>query len=264
MKQSGLLPLKNDRRDFDLLATRQHKLAGLTSLQLSYSVRDATQRIPNQQVEDRSFNPPCPELPFGCTDVAQATICSFEDGFLHNPMDLENVTHANANRGVDMRTSLSATTRVWAGHPAYFRVYNQLGMDMFDAVRLGMLATSNEKRAVSIGTPFFWEWHSPDPATGILRVPSFDLKSLGTTWHDWVVSGWDTFNDKPYLECIALQGQGYGKDGITYMSREVFNALMAIPGTGAFTVDKIMPGEKVQTIGSPVLQEIINFIKSLL
>lgn len=257
--KSGTRPSKPDHRDYDLIKTRIHKLAGVTTLPLSYSVRDHTQRIPNQEAQDNHFTPPVPPLPYGCTDYAQATICGYEDGKLYNPMDLENITHANANQGADLRASLKAATTIWPGHPAYFRVYPQLGIDAFDTMRLAMLATSNEKRAVSVGSPFWLQWSTPGP-NGMLSTPDYDLDYA--SWHDWLVDGWDTLNNVTYLTCQMLQGDGYGNHGTVYMPREQFNKTMAVSGSMAFTIDKLLPNEQVQTVSLPFLQAIISYFRN--
>lgn len=258
--KSGLKQTKPDRRDFDLIKTRIHKLSGVTTLTDTYCVRNKQQRIPNQQAEDTHFTPPVPPLPLGCTDYGQATVCSYEDGELKNPLDLENITHANANGGTDMRTSLKAVTKVWSNHPAYFRVLPQLGIDAFDTVRLAMLATSNEKRAVSVGSPFWLQWGAVGP-NGILPPPDYDLHYA--TWHNWVIDGWDTLNNVTYLTCQMLQGTSYGNHGTAYITREQFNATMAVPGAMMFTIDRIMPGEQVQTVSLPFIQAIGSFLRNL-
>lgn len=257
--KGGLFPAKPDHRDYDLLKT---KLGAVPyALPDSYSVRDTTLRVPNQEIEDTHFTPSVPPLPYGCTDYAQATLCGNEDGKLYNPMDLENITHANAHNGADIRVALKAATQAWPGHPAYFRIIPQLGIDAFDTARLAMLVTSSEKRAISVGSPFWRQWGAVGP-NGKLPVPDYDLSHA--SWHNWVVDGWDTLSDVTYLTCQMLQGEGYGNHGIAYITREQFNRTLAVPGSMMFTIDRLMPGEQVKTVSLSFIQAIGSFLRSFL
>lgn len=257
--KSGTGPTRTDRRDYDLLATRKHKLAGITTIPTSYSV-DAGLRIPDQNAEDDSFTPPVPALPYGCTDYAQCEIMGDEDGRLYNPMELENITHASARGGANIREALNAVKKLYPNHPAYFAIRPSGPVDAFDAVQLAMLIASTEKRGVSVGSPYWLQWGAVGPS-GILPPPDYDLEHA--SWHNWVIKGWKVINGTTYLTCQMLQGKGYGRGGFAYLTREVFNATMAIPGAAMFTLDKLLPGEEVQTVGSPYVQAIVNFILSL-
>lgn len=258
--KSGLTPSKHDRRDYDFFKTKGYKrLAGITSFPTSYSV-DAGLRIPNQEAEDTNFTPPVPPMPFGCTDYGQSEILADEDGKLYNPMDIENITHANANGGGDLRVALNAVVKLHKDHPAYFNIRAAGPIDAFDAARLAMLSTAAEKRGVSVGSPFWHQWNAVGPS-GILPPPDYDLAFA--SWHNWVVKGWNTINGTCYLTCQMLQGSGFGDHGFVYITREVFNATMAVKGSIMFTLDKALPGEKIETVGSPFVQMIVNYVRKL-
>ncbi len=258
--KSGLKIIQKDRRDLDYFATKGFaKLAGVTTLPLQYSV-DAGLRIPNQEAEDDNFTPSVPPLPFGCTDYAQSELLADEDGKLYNPMDIENITHASANGGGDIRAALKAVTKLHPDHPKYFNINPSMGMDYFDAARLAMLIAATEKRGVSVGSPFWHQWNAVGP-NGILPAPDYDITEA--TAHNWVIKGWDTIAGATYLTAQMLQGKEFGNKGFVYVPREQFNATMAVSWATMFTLDKITNDEQIKTVGSPIIQEIVDFIRSL-
>lgn len=256
--KSGTRPCRPDHRDYDLRKTR--KFGSVATLPEYYTV-DANLWKPNQEVPCTLFNPVVPALPFGCTDYAQSDICIDEDGVLHNPMDIENITHANARGGLDVRTALDVVTKLYpTQHPAYFRITQNGAIDFFDAVRLSMLSTSSEKRGVSIGSPFWSLWNTVG-TSGILPMPDYEL--VNASWHNWVVKGWMTIDGVCYLTCQMLQGENYGDKGYAYITREMFNKTMAVRGAVAFTIDKVLPGEQVQTVDMNIVQMIVSYVRRL-
>lgn len=255
MIKSGLKPIKPDRRDYDF-----HKSFGSvpTTLPDNYSA-DANIWVPNQDLPNDSFSPPIPALPTGCTDYAQTDLCIDEDGVLLNPMLIENVTHANANGGCDLRVSLSAAKKVF-NRTGYFNIRWESPLDAFDAIRLALYSTATEKRSASVGSPFFSEWLSP--VNGLLPIPS-SFSTRGATWHNYKVPGWKTINGVPYLVCKMWLGPTYGDSGYVYMSRELCNAVLNIPGSAAFTLSKVIPGQ-IQLVDLSIVQNIVSFIRNLL
>lgn len=240
--QSGLLPTPNDTRDFDLIKTK--KLGGVwPSLPDEYNT-DAGLWMPDQNADGQ---------PYGCTNYAQTDLLIDEDKKLYNPMDLENITHANANGGTDLRTSFKAVVKLHPDHPEYFAVkpdLNQGGvLDWFDAVRVALTLGKLENRAVSVGTPWYPEFMTP--VQGIIqRFLNWALNRI--TWHNWNVKGWKTINGISYLIGKPWIGNKYGDKGFIYFDRATFNHLMNTPGTAAFTLDKLMPGEKPERIASTI------------
>lgn len=267
--KSGTRPIRLDRRDYDFLRTKGYaKLAGVTSFPTFYSV-DAGLRVPDQNAEDPSFSPPTPPMPWGCTNYAQCEICSDEDGVLYDPSYLEAITHANANQGADLRAVLNAVVKngmrdkngnINRGHPAYFNIRSAGAIDAFDAARLAILSTSSEKRGVTVGSPFWREWQEVGDS-GILARPDFDIDFA--SWHNWVIKGWRTIEDTCYATCQMLQGRHYGRRGFAFVTREVFNATMAVRGSAMFTIDKLMPGETIRTVGSIRVQQIVDYVRRL-
>lgn len=250
----GLKPLPYDYRDYDL-----HKTLGATAAPAfpdDLNV-DAGLWTPDQNVGGDAFN--LPPMPNGCTDYAQTDLCIDEDRALLDPMLLEQVTHANALGGIDMRTSLSAALKVFS-RTAYFRITAVAPLDFFDAIRLAMLSTEDEHRAVSVGTPWFLEWGNPLRG-GILPLPA-SFSTLGLGWHNWKVAGWKTIGGAPYLICKMWCGESYGDEGFVYMSRELCNAVLNISGTAAYTMTKVT-ASTVQTIDFDFVKFCVSFIRDL-
>lgn len=257
--QSGTRPTPPDRRDYDLLRTR--KLGGVTTFPESYDV-DQGLWMPNQNEACLECIPSYHQQLTGCGNFMCSDLCGDEDGKIVSPDVLDAITHASARGGADMREYLKAATTAIPGHPDYFTIRSSWKIDWFDAVRLAMLSASAEKRGVAIGSPY-WLRFGAVGADGIYAVPDFDLSFA--SWHAWAVKGWKTINGTTYLICKMWQGASYGDHGFTYMSREIFNATMSVRGSGAFVIDKLLPGEKVQTVGiSAYVADIVAYIRSLL
>ncbi len=256
--KDGLKPLRHDHRDYDYIKTK--KLGGILPASIPDFNVDAGLWMPNQETENAAFTPPIPALPFGCTDYAQNELCMDEDGVLQNPMDIENVTHANASGGTDLRTSLKAVVKLRGDkHPNFFAIKSSGIFDWFDAVRVSLYSTSSQKRGASIGSPWY-----PDFNTGasILPIPDFSLSRA--SWHDWCIKGQKTISGEVYLIGKPWLGKDYGDAGFVYFSRPLFNALMNINGTGAYTLDKLLPGEQAQSVDSNIVQKIVSYIRNLL
>lgn len=252
----GLRPIWTDHRDYDF-----HKSFGSTvpaSFPDSYNV-DAGLWTPDQNISQAITGlPTIPPLPEGCTDYAQDDLVINQDAALYSPMLIENVTHANANGGGDIRAALAALKTLF-NRGSYFNVTPVAPLDAFDAIRLAMLSTQSEKRAVSIGTPWFPEFESP--LTGILPTPT-NYFVARATWHNWVICGWKIIGDQPYLIGKSWQGAGYGDKGFHYVSRPLLNSLMGISGSAAFTISKSPAA--VQTVDVSFIQWVVSFIRSLI
>lgn len=255
--KSGLTRIKKDRRDFDF-----HKSYGTVlntqGLPAEYLV-DANLWMPNQNIPQSIPGIGIiPALPYGCTDYAQTDLCVDEDTQLYNPMLLEAITHANANEGGDIRAALNAAKNAFK-RTAYFNITAQGPIDPFDAARLAMYSGQPEKRAVSIGSMWYANWEQVG-ADGVLSMPP-DPR-VGTSLHNWVGCGWETYNSILYLRGKSLQGPSYGFGGYHRISREVFNAIMAQSGTGMFTLSKVAPTQ-IQVIDLTWVENIVSFIRNL-
>ncbi len=252
--KSGLKPTRPDHRDYDFL--KSHGF-GATFAQLppEYSVENGLW-VPNQNDAEPVFtNPP---LPFGCTDYTQADICADEDGKLYNPAEIEAITHANAEMGGDIRAALKAIQGLW-GRTAYFNIRSSGVIDAFDSVRLALYSSQPEKRSVSVGTP----WYSAFEQTlgGIVSTPQ-DYKDIGS-WHNHKICGWKTINGTPYLISKSWQGNIFGDKGFCYFPRDVFNAIMSISGSAAFTTSKVAPAQ-ILTVDLSIVDTIVSYIRWLL
>lgn len=269
MMKSGLKPTRFDRRDRDF-----HKSFGSIAPIVfpdSYNA-DLGKWCPSQNEPEPIFNNPA--LPMGCTDYTTADISADESGFLRNPMDVENITHANALGGLDIRVALDATRPATLLKPnrlgwatAYFNIQPTGGLTMFDSIRLAMLYTRQEMRTVSVGTPWYPEWVQPVVGSGgnlvhvgsdgILPMPISPISQA--TWHNWKIAGWKTINGQPYLICKPWLGVNYADKGFCYMSREVCNYIFSIRYTAAYTLSK-----RTANANIPVSFDIIGWILSMI
>jgi hypothetical protein len=256
--KSGLAKIKRDHRDYSF-----HKTFGAfvnaSSLPADFSV-DAGLWMPNQNLPQAfSGIPSIPAWPTGCTVYCQTDLCIDEDGKLLDPNLLEDVTHANANGGGDIRVALKAAINVFQ-RTAYFNIQAKAPLDWFDAIRVAMWVSQAEKRSVSIGIPWFAEFENL-LASYIMPIPVFDTKRA--TWHNAKIAGWKTIGGAPYLIVKSWQGPEYGDKGYCYMPRELCNALLNISGTGAFTLSKVAPGQ-IQTIDLSTIATLVSFIRNLI
>jgi hypothetical protein len=268
MIRSGTQPNKHDHRDFSFFKTKnidKHRLGALVpTLPDNYST-DRGLWMPDQNAGCNLFTPPVPPMPYACTDYSVADILTDEDGHLSNPMEIEAITHANANGGTDQRSAMKAAVKLHPDHPAYFAVVPDIDKggvtDWFDAVRAALVLGTLEHRAVSVGTPWFPEFMRP--IEGIIRASLTWL--LGSaSWHCWNIKGWKTINNVPYLIGKPWIGKNYGDGGFCYFNRADFNRLMAIKGTGAYVIDKLREGEVPQRIDSTIAQKLVSLFWRIL
>lgn len=253
--QHGARPTKIDYRDYDY-----HKTFGAVKaipFPAEYNT-DAGLTMPNQEIANDYFIPTAPALPFGCTDYTTTELNGdLKGGNYYSPMRIENITHANANGGADVRQSLLAGKSL-----GYFTgIFNvrAIGQDYFDAIQTAMASGGTEKRSVSIGTPWYSIFEQVG-ANGILQAPkSFNI--AGLPWHNWKICGWKTINGEVYLVGKSWQGPNYGDKGMVYFNRALINSLMAIPGTVAFTATTgALP--PISTVTLSWLQFIISYARS--
>lgn len=256
MIKNGLQKVRADHRDYDF--HKSFGTVGTYEFPDSFSV-DASLWMPNQDIPQAFTGiDNVPALPYGCTDYAQTDLCMDEDGQIYSPMLLENETHANQNGGADIRVSLEAAKQVF-GRTAYYNIRASGAIDFFDAIRLAMYSGQPEKRAVSIGIPWFQEFERLNP-NAVLPIPVLD--TANATWHNAVVPGWKSIAGIPYLVVKSWQGAGYGDQGFCYLGRDLCNTLFTISGTGAFTLSKLTP-QSVQTVDLTWVQTIVSYVLSL-
>lgn len=258
----GIIPDKPDHRDYDFVASFGAPVAPKFPPELNV---DAGLWVPDQNLPEPLFkNPP---LPYGCTSYTQADLCADDDAKLYNPMDLENITHANDRGGISIREALDTARKVY-NRTYYFSVNAKGGLDFFDAIRFAMMAGAPEKRSVSIGTPWFPSWEvALQQKTGVVPMPSEAERSVihrdpaAIPWHNHKICGWKQINGTPHLISKSWQGKEIGDGGFAYFPREVINTVMAIPGTCAFTLTN-MGSDSIQTIDLPFLKLVMSFIRN--
>jgi len=270
MNPTGLEPIKPDRRDYSVVHT-----FGATvdpkGLPDSFSIYDGRE-VPNQNREDTRFTPAVRPLPMGCTGESQTFLAGIADGALYRPDDLYDHTPPGIDgQGRGMRESLKATKeRGFVTQPdsepvekrkGYFNCYGAGKIDDFDATRIALWLNQGEKRGVTVGTYWYTEFNNPKP-DHTLRVPSFNT-NLGSL-HNWVATGWKRIKDVDHLEVIPWMGSGYGNNGRAYMSRAIYNALMAQPYTGAFTFTKYQGNDPIPVGIRAIIDNFVYWFNNLI
>jgi hypothetical protein len=258
----GLDKIRPDHRDFDFHLSFGSPTS-LPSFPLEYCT-DLNLWMPSQNAM---------ALPLGCTGFAGADAAADEDGVLYDPGDLYRRTPPGTDdQGRDMRKMLSTLTgsdlKRYLGdtvagskRTAYFQIKGSGFIDSFDAVRLTMLSTKDEHRAVIAGIPWYLTFQTIGN-DGIMRMP--DSLSLDqASWHAIKIAGWTTHNGIPYLLIKSWQGDLYGDHGWVYMPRELANVLLTTYGAAAFTVTKVKPDE-VQRVDLDVVSIIVSYIRLLI
>lgn len=257
--KSGTGPTQIDHRDYDFHRSFGSAVNALASLP-DYTT-DAGLTMPNQNEINEQFSPPVPALPYGCTSYTTSEL-AIDLGVpptLVNPLLIENVTQANIRGGYDLRQALLVGVKL----KLFTGIFNirAYGQDMFDAVRTAQVAGGTEKRSVAVGSEWepIFEQVSND---GLLATPK-NFNDPNITWHAWKICGQKTINGQLYLIGKSLQGPKYGFKGLCYFSRPLFNQLMSVPGSVAFTATR---GElpPIQTISTTWLQWLISYARNLL
>jgi hypothetical protein len=253
--KNGLKPIRKDHRDFDF-----HKSFGSLpppSFPISYDC-DAALTMPNQNAQ---------ALPYGCTGETQTDICTNEDLTVYDAAELYRATPPYIDgEGRDIRDSLNIIISrgpkdlngtLGPKRLAYFNIRALAPLDWFDGLRLAMLSTASEKRAISLGIPWFPEFENPTSDGTLPTPPDFDTDRA--SWHNATIAGWDERG----LKIKSWQGAQYGQNGWVYMPRAVINALMEISGTAAFTVSKVQPSQ-ILTVDLGFVQFVVSWMRSLI
>lgn len=258
MIKGGTGPIRIDHRDYDYHKTFGSVGGVLTTLP-DYDT-DAGLTMPNQNEENDQFVPPVPPLEYGCTTYT-TTELAIDLGIppeLIDPMVVESITQSNARGGYDLRAALLVGVKIGL-FTGIFNIRAQ-GQDMFDAVRTAQVAAGTEKRSVAVGSK--WEPSFESVGTdGILGIPKI-IDDPEATWHAWKITGQTTINGQIYLKGKSWQGPKYGFKGLVYFSRPLFNELMSVPGSAAFTATKgkLPP---IQTISTTWLEWLISNARNL-
>lgn len=266
--QSGLNKIKPDRRDYSLLHTFGAVGYDTKGLPEMFSIYDG-RVIPNQNTFDTRFIPNLRPLPYGCSGESQSFIGGLEDNALYRPDDLYDHTPPYRDgTGRDMRQSLQVTIdrgyaladgTLGGKRKAYFTCYGAGAIDDYDAARIALYINQEEKRAVSVGS--YWYKEFLNPVNGSLQLPSFNTNEA--TLHNYIVTGWRTVRGVEELEVISWQGMNYGQQGLCYMSRAIYNALMAQPYSAAFTLTKVGSNTPVPIGFQAIVDHVIYLIRNL-
>lgn len=290
--RNGTRPTRIDHRDFDFF--KSHRLAGATTSDVQFPdtlLTDAGLVMDDQEMADYEFMPPTPAMPFGCTDFSQAGLATNLTKIIHDPLPLDNVTHANADGGYDIRQSLLAAVGLgW--FKQFFNITKSGAFDWFDSFRLAQLAGAGagETRSISWGTPWFTSWEQAALAgKSIMPMPTADeLASVAASgslwgrfkmlfgivgvlepipWHNSILDGFSNqFAVAPgtlFYRDESHQGKTVGDGGFLYFPREVVNAVMGIPGTVAFTPSNT-PILNPVTVSLSTLEWILSIVQNIL
>ncbi len=251
--KNGLLPIKPHTKDYSLIHT-----FGAVGLPDSFSIYEG-QTIPNQELPDTRFTPNLIPLPFGCTGETAAFDSGMQDSKLYSPQYIYANTPPKDSGGRDIRDVLqflidngpeeNGTKRL-----AYFNCYGSGAIDDFDAARIGVYINQSEKRGVWIGS--YWYWGDEPPSMN-LSLPSFIIAKA--TLHCYLCTGWN----EDGLELIPWLGENYGDKGKFYVSREIFNALMAQPFSAAFTITKVPSNTPVPIGFTAIVDHLTYLIRQL-
>lgn len=270
--QSGLRKILPDKRDYDFLPNFGATRFDTYELPKNFSVYDG-RIIPHQMRQDDRFDPPIRPLPLGCTGETATFDAGIQDGKLYRPdFTYDNTDPKRSDQGRDMRTVLKHLIDtglmdekgvIGNKRVAYFNVYGSGKIDDFDAARIAIWINQDELRSVWVGSRWYWD---DTNSNGIVKKATFKL-SEGTL-HAYLITGWRTIDREPYLEAIPWLGGGFGRGGICYISREIYNGLMTQPYTAAFTISKIKGGEPLLSLGMKahfdhIVYALRNFIRDL-
>ena len=143
---------------------------------------------------------------------------------------------------------------------SYFNVYDDGGLDWYDAIKSAIWMNRADKRGVILGTPWLW-FSAPQGFLSPNFVYNGDPRSV--SWHAWNIKGWTMIDGKQYLIGKPWQGKEYGANGWVYVSRETINKVMPIRGAIAFTLADATAAD-IKSIQFGILGVIVDFIARLL
>lgn len=265
----GLDKIIPDTRDYSLLHTFAGTIPDPEGLPDRYSNYDG-RAIPDQNADDARFPFLIPPLPFGCTGEAGAFDSGIQDKADYNPQDLYlNTPPRDPYSGRDIRKMLQ--TLIDRGPKkidgsfgpkrlAYFNCYGSGKIDDFDAARIALWINQFERRNVIVGTWWYQEFNSAGN-DGILPEPSYQM--AGAQLHCHLVTGFDKTYKDEYVETIPWRGKQVGKDGLFYMPRSMYNALMRQPWTGAFTITKQPVSSPIPVGYMAVIDHLVYMVRNL-
>ncbi len=266
--KSGLCKVRPDRKDYSFLHTFGALNFGTDGLPDSFSIYDG-RPIPNQDEQDTRFTPAIRPLYEGCTAESTTFLAGLEDNALYPPDDFYFATPPGTDGvGRDIRVALTtAKTRgfklpnglIGMKKGDYYNVYGADKIDDYSAAKIALWINQNEKRAVSVGTWWYWGGVPNNILVnqGVLSVPSYNTAEASL--HNWVIVGWEG----DYLIGIPWIGMNYGNKGLVKVSRAIYNKLMAQPWTAAYTLADTPSGGPVPVGVTAIIDHLVYFIRHL-
>lgn len=141
----------------------------------------------------------------------------------------------------------------------YFNVYDDGGLDWYDSFKSALWINRDDKRGISLGTP--WLWNSA-PRGFLTEYFTYNGPS-SVGWHNWKICGWKVIDGQEYLIGKPWCGRNYGDNGFVYVSRATINKVMAIRGSVAFTLKDATEAD-IKTIKIGMIETILYYLKLLL
>ncbi len=268
MIAEGLKLKFTDHRDYDLLKTfgaANFDTNGLPDKYLS----DAGLTMPNQN-EDGFI--------FGCTGYAQTELCTDEDRVVYDAGEFYlNTPPGGKSVGRDLRSSLKLLTsrgprdhqgNLGPKRTAYYNIRSTGILDWFDAIRVALWITQDERRSSSIAIPWFKEFHAVGRDGICPETVNFSWSNA--SGHNAKCAGWTRTNTagqmirngEVFLAVKSWQGKEFGDNGWCYWSRPLANSVFNMNYTEAFTVTKMVGVP--QTVNLEVVEKLISYVLYLL
>lgn len=261
--QSGAIKVSPHTTDYSLVHSLVKSFGAgavdTNGLPQSFSIYDGRE-IPNQNRFDTRFLPPVPPLPMGCVAETLTFQKSLKTGKTYRPDELYKAIPPGIDGlGRDVRDGMKTTIK--RGYQladgsygdkdlAYFNCYGAGKIDDFDAARLGLYVNQAEKRGIIM---VMW-WQSEYQFPNGKFLPLVKQSIWNGSLHCPLGTGFESTYKDDYIEIIPWNGMEYALDGRVYMAREEYNAAMAMPWTGAFTITDAQ-GMSIVPIG---LQAIVD------
>lgn len=190
---------------------------------------DQTEWLPDQNAEGQ---------PEGCTNYAQSKLARILGEVNATPAAAETITHANANGGMGILDSFDLIIDALGWFKWRYIIQTTGKLDYFDTCRLAQVSGLPERRALSMGSPWFSSWEEsvcngikilPMPTAGELAEAHNDPNSL--PWHDYVADGWSQNFTVSQGQLLYRIDSWQGDIDYLYMPREVMNVVFNLYGT---------------------------------
>lgn len=256
--RNGILPNEYKLTDYSF-----ERSFGVSQINLPAEYNaDTVKKFPDQNKDG---------YPNGCSGYTQNATGELEYGIESDPAFVYANTLLLADlpphAPVQVRDSFKATKvyglKSGTTDPLTYRRGNYYDVDKvgdyFDGARTALWLNSKDKRTISVGTPWFKEWAV---SGGILKAPKKYVWDLNTIGHNYQIVGWKVLKGEPYLIVKPWLGKRWGDGGYGYVSREIFNKVMAISGTFMYIQVNYTP-DQVKTIKLDILEALLSLYRRL-